>query len=135
MTVSDLYGFAHRDAQHARSQIEALIGTSLKLHDSSYVSNGEYLTAPLPSGGTIALHMNYDEAEQEWAEDDFRDYPLLVYVDSGPQCDEWKAKLLGRLAGLHFLQREVCTTDRRFIRIRHQNGRDVVVMEKALPTR
>ncbi len=133
--ASDLYGFREGDISAARSQLENMFLFPMDPHESSFVSNGEYYAMTLPGGITLSLRSNFDEREGEWAEEDFQAFPILLYVEAKEQGDEVRRQLARAIQGIQFLQREVCTPDRRFLRIRCQDGRDVVVLEKVLSPR
>ena len=86
----------------------------------------------LPGGERLSLQKNYDAEEQEWAEEDFQAMAVLLYVEGQDRADELRQMLIRAVEGIEFLQREICTPDRRFLRIRDEGGRDVVVFEKDL---
>ena len=86
----------------------------------------------LPSGERLSLQANRDEEAGEWAEEDFPTMVVLLSVEGHDQRDELRQRLVSSLAGIEFLQREICTSDRRFLRIRNESGRDVVIFEKDL---
>jgi hypothetical protein len=132
MTISDLYGFKEADIHSVRAQIEGLFGLPMEVHESSYVPRAEYYELKLPSGERLSLQANHDEEAGEWAEEDFPTMVVLLTVEGRDQNDELRQTLVRSLAGIEFLQREVCTSDRRFLRIRNDSGRDVVIFEKDL---
>lgn len=135
MIATDLYGFTENDIELARGQLEAAFGQPMTPHESSYVSNGEYYAISLPDGISLSLRHNFDSSEQEWSESDFQAYPLILQIEAKNRGDDLRAFLARAVRGVHFLQREVCTSDRRFTRIRHHDGSDVVVFEKDLTKR
>jgi hypothetical protein len=132
MTTSDLYGFKTSDIRTCRARIETLFGQEMQVHESSYVPGEEYYFLKLPDGERLSLQLNYDESEHEWAEDDFCSTSVLLYVEGQDRADELRKALVTSLGDIEFLQREVCTSDRRFLRIRNQNGEDIVIFEKSL---
>jgi len=132
MSMSDLYGFKEADIHSVRAQIESLFGLPMEVHESSYVPKAEYYELKLPSGERLSLQTNHDEEAGEWAEEDFPTMVVLLAVGARDQSDELRQTLVRSLAGIEFLQREVCTSDRRFLRIRNDSGRDVVIFEKDL---
>jgi hypothetical protein len=132
MATTDLYGFREPDIQIPRSHIEGLFGLPMEIHESSYISGEEYYVLTLPGGERLSLQRNHDEDEHELAEDDFPTMPVLLYVEVQDRADELREKLARELSDFEFLQREVCTPDRRFLRIRNENGQDTVVFEQDL---
>jgi hypothetical protein len=132
MATSDLYGFRSDDIEAIRSRIEALFGLPMEAHESSYIPAEEYYRLELPGGERLSLQKNYDAAEQQWVEEDFSAMAVLLYVEAQDRADELRQRLVPSLEGIEFLQREVCTPERRFIRIRNVGGQDVVVFEKDL---
>jgi hypothetical protein len=132
MATTDLYGFRADDIQAHRSRLERLFGLPMEIHESSYVPEEEYYSLRLPGGERLSLQKNYDAEEQEWAEEDFKTMAVLLYVEGQDRADELRQTLIPGIAGIEFLQREICTPDRRFLRIRDENGRDVVVFEQDL---
>ncbi|MBV9124912.1 MAG: hypothetical protein JO112_16280 [Planctomycetes bacterium] len=135
MVASDLYGFHEADPAAVRLQLEQLFRTPMEPRESSYVSNGEYYALTLPDETSLSLRTNYDEQEKEWAEPDFQAFPILLYVEAKDKGDVLRDKLTSVIGGIRFLQREVCTPDCRFLRIRREADKDVVVFEKDLPRR
>jgi len=132
MTTSDLYGFKNVDIHTCRDRLEGLFGQAMGVHESSYVSGEEYYLLKLPGGERLSLQLNFDEHEQEWAEDDFRAMSILLYVEGQDRADELRKTLVASLGDIEFLQRETCTSDGRFLRIRNEGGEDVVIFEKNL---
>jgi hypothetical protein len=132
MTMSELYGFKDADLHSVRAQVERVFGLPMEVHESSYVPRAEYYGLKLPSGERLSLQANHDEETGDWAEEDFPTMVVLLSVEGHDHRDELRQKLVSSLAGIEFLQREVCTCDRRFLRIRNESGRDVVVFEKNL---
>src|SRR5262245_31880299 len=123
MATTDLYGFRTDDIHAHRSRIEHLFGLPMEIHESSYVAEEEYYSLKLPGGERLSLQKNYDAEEQEWAEEDFKTMAVLLYVEGQDRADELRQTLIPAIAGIEFLQREICTPDRRFLRIRDEGGR------------
>jgi len=111
MTHTDLYGFAHNDLEEARGIVERVLGVILESHHSLHY--GEYYLGRLPDEQSVHLRYNIDPLhdprtdppEEHFAEPDFRDSPLLLYV-SGSSVDTIRQQLERRAVGISFLRRQ-----------------------------
>jgi hypothetical protein len=82
----DLYGIAVEDIEAARKLIESILEVELDAHESMY-RGGDYYCKEL-DGCRLVLQPNNDllwqdddPLEERWAEPDFSNYPILVYVE------------------------------------------------------
>jgi len=133
--MTDLYGFRAGEIQAHRARLERLFSRPMEIHESSYVLEEEYYLLNLPGGERLKLQQNHDAAEGDWAEDDFKEMAVLLFVEARDRAEELRRMLIPGVEGIEFLQRELCTSDRRFLRIRSVGGRDTVVLEKDLADR
>jgi hypothetical protein len=104
MSIFDLYGLTVSSLDDARALIEYVIHKPLKAHESSHHC-GAYWRLDLPDGGSLILQKNYDEFENEWTEESFRDVPYLLYVSKYLQADELKSDLCKEIDVVKHLRR------------------------------
>jgi hypothetical protein len=105
-----LFGFTHRDLESARRAVERCLGIDLAPHDSLYL--GDYYRGDPRPGQEVELRRNVDPLfdarndppEEQFAEPDFPDSHLLLYVH-GPELDA-VAKALQGVAGIVKLRSE-----------------------------
>lgn len=93
MKSYDLYGVKVNEITSAKLLIEEVLGVTMAEHESSYHCGVYFRVSSLDTGEeNFILQKNFDEYEKEWAEDDFRDYLILLYVN-----DTLRSKEITRL--------------------------------------
>ena len=105
MKVFDLYGISAADLEEAKKAVEGVLGETLNPHESSYRC-GAYYGLDLPHGGSITLQRNYDEFEDEWTEEEFKEIPFLLYVDGHQSPDDVREAMNQRVSNSTFLKRD-----------------------------
>lgn len=104
MKTYDLYGYiSDNRIGIAREAVEAALGRSLKLHESSHHCGDYFRLGDLGSEHFI-LQRNYDEHEKEWTEKLHSKFPLLLYVNETIDAESWERKLTS--VGFSLLRRE-----------------------------
>jgi hypothetical protein len=78
--VVSLYGYAIDDIELAKVALEKMLGATLSAHDSLYYG-GAYYRYGQRGEDTILLRRNIDPIDNEPAELDFPDLPIIVYLD------------------------------------------------------
>jgi hypothetical protein len=105
MSTFDLYGIKEVDIDAAKTLIEQFFDGRFVAHDSSYI--GEYWLLSYPSGGKVSLQPNLTPVEEDdWAEEDYKEYPNLLYISNLDAQDEI-LKQLQVVDGVVHLRREV----------------------------
>lgn len=102
MRTYDIYGFVNVTMAEVKAGVEAAANTVLAVHDSSY-RGGEYYRVKT-GDEEIILQQNKIEHD-EWAEEEFKEFPMILYIARTERGDELKNKVLGRLASGKFLRR------------------------------
>jgi hypothetical protein len=87
-----LYGCTDQDIESARQIIQDTFGILLKAHESSYHCGAYYRFGDIGKEHFI-LQYNYDNLEQEWTENAFQIYPLLLYVNETARAEDLESKL------------------------------------------
>jgi len=108
MTKSyDLYGTRTLALDELRAAVEKALSVHLEGHESSYLG-GEYFLAGDLRGEHVLIQRNHvvDGDEEEPAEPQFADYPVLLQINATTRGDELKGQLLA-IKGLDFLRRSV----------------------------
>jgi len=86
----ELWGFLSEDVESVREQVERLLGVAFRLHESASI--GPYYFAELDEPeAELTLRPNLDAAFDEdaddpddaYAEPDFPDFGVLLYVERG----------------------------------------------------
>lgn len=131
MKVSDLYGFQCDDIDQIRSVIESGLGISMEPRESSYRC-GDYFLCVNAAGQRLALQQNFDEENQEWAEDDFKDCYVLLYVDSSGETTALRELLLSKIPAARLLRRKVLTDDNEYLSIDIIDGKEIIVIKRQL---
>ena len=82
--IHDLYGFHQEDLDDLRQRLEAVLDLSMEGCDSLYFG-GLYYAAIGGMGSTFRLQFNFGELGDEWAEGEFQEYAVLLYVSCGSE--------------------------------------------------
>jgi hypothetical protein len=102
--VYDLYGIKESDLDRAKVMVEQLLGITLEPHQSAYL--GSYFRWGRPYGKEIILQSNFNQAEEDWSEGDFKDFPLLLYVNKHETPDLLQRTTLREATEIEHLRRE-----------------------------
>ena len=87
MNTYDLYGYDYdNNIESARQAVEGALSIILNAHESSYL--GDYYRLGSTGAENFILQHNYDEFEKEWMEENFHNYPLLLYVNGTSRAKE-----------------------------------------------
>src|SRR5262245_12657856 len=107
----DLYGIAVEDIEVARQLIEGILGAELDAHESLY-RGGDHYCKELDDGRLVLqpnndlLWQDGDPVEERWAEPDFIDYPILLYVDGGFDSDRIRRLFITGDPQIRWLRRD-----------------------------
>ncbi len=91
-THFDLYGCRLKDLEFAKMEVEHALDVKLKPHESDY-HGGDYYRFDSSSGESFLLKRNFDAVEGEWFEDQFKEFPILLYVDKTQRPEEIEKRL------------------------------------------
>jgi uncharacterized protein YacL (UPF0231 family) len=84
---SDLYGSKSQDLEDVKSRVERVLESTLEERDSTYFG-GRYYKAVLMNGEEIVVRRNFDPLDQEAAETEFKEYPIIVYVNNSMRAEQ-----------------------------------------------
>lgn len=101
----DLYGTKTLGIDELRSAVEKALSVNFERHESSYLG-GDYFLAGDLRGEHALIQRNHlgDADEQEVAEPEFADHPILLQVNATTRGDDTRELLLG-IEGVDFLRR------------------------------
>jgi hypothetical protein len=102
--IFDIYGGETNDLQLCREVIQSALGVQLEAHESSYLGN--YYRWGKQYGEELILQKNYDESEQEFREERFKDFRTLLYVNLFSDPDEVRRRLAACSDQMVFLERK-----------------------------
>ena len=102
----DLYDFVNTDIDEAAVTLEKILSITFIARESSYL--GEYYSTPtIKNGEKITLEENFNKIEDDWAEAEFEQYPLILYVSNTRRADEIEAHMKRALGeNVKLLRRE-----------------------------
>ena len=103
MRQHDLYGLDHNDLEQARRDLEAVLGLSFEVRESSY--HGDYYGTWAPGKESFMLKRNIDLLDGEALEAEHPEMPLLLYVEYTDRADELQALFSAELPNLKHLWR------------------------------
>jgi len=87
-----LYGIKSSNLDEAVKIIEEKLNITFSIHESSYRC-GEYYLYKIENEEEIIIQKNYDTHMHEWSEEDFPDYPYLLYISIKSNFKEIKDNL------------------------------------------
>jgi hypothetical protein len=133
MSTEDLYGFNAGDLETARTLVEKALGVEFDLRNSSY-HGGDYYSKQLDNKDEILVQTNNDNDGQEgsWADEDYKNFGILLRVYSPEHGDEYKSILTSNGSGFIILERSLTTPTRVLRNIRYAGGKEEVYFEKQL---
>ena len=105
MRIYDMYGIIDGSLEAAKTAIEQALNVHLVLHESSYI--GEYYESGGVSEENLVLRKNNDPFDNEPAELNFAEFPILFYVNDTNQSELYQQKLLSEIETIKLLQRSV----------------------------
>ncbi|MCO7227506.1 hypothetical protein [Pleionea sp. CnH1-48] len=88
----DLYGFNSADLDVAKELLNKELNIELQAHESRYHC-GEYFRFKDVGEEHFILQKNHDDFENEWTEESFSQYPVLLYVNEAERSEKVKALL------------------------------------------
>lgn len=108
MPVYDLYGFANVDIKAAQFSVERALATEFVASYSTYHC-GDYYRSDLGAIEELILQLNYDATEQEWTEETFHNYHVILYITTATiaRADEIKRLLVLQVPAPTHLQRDI----------------------------
>jgi len=133
MSTEDLYGFKAGDLEAARILVEKTLGIELEPRNSSY-HGGDYYSKKLESRDEIVLQVNNDGEEGGWAEEDYKDFGVLLRLYSPEHGDEYKKVLTSSDSGFVLLERSLTTPSGVLRNMRYTDGKEEIYFEKQLDT-
>src|SRR5262245_39381176 len=86
------------------SAIESALTVRMSPHDSSY--RGEYYTSGSSGQEHIVVQPNYLDNDDEWIEEKYQEYAILIYVNETPRAEQVEGHLHARMPYLQLLRRE-----------------------------
>ena len=89
----DLYGFAEPDLSAVRSAVEEALGVQFIRRENPHLGGEYFGTQPGPGNEHFVLRRNLDPADRKAAEQEFPDYPAILYVNCTTRSDAIRAKL------------------------------------------
>ena len=84
---TNLFGVNSSNLEKAASILEKKLEVVFTLHESSF-RGGDYYRYDNKNEDEIILQKNYDFVTQEWSEEEFSDYPFLLYISSRSNFNE-----------------------------------------------
>lgn len=104
MPTFDLYGYRNQNLEAIRLALQHALGVKLQAHESSFI--GEYFRLQNSVGEEFQLQRNFDPYEEEWAEDDFPDMHILLYINNTERAEELERLIAERIPELFLLRRQ-----------------------------
>jgi hypothetical protein len=99
-----VYGISEQPGDKLRSRLNATLGVVLVAHESSY--RGVYYRAGSTGEEHIILQPNHLPQDDEWIDEEHKEYPVLLYVNETLRPDEFDKLLSGEIPSLKKLKRE-----------------------------
>jgi hypothetical protein len=131
MSTQDLYGFRSNDLEAARASVETTLGVELDPRNSSY-RGGDYYCKSTEDKDEVLLQTNNDGEEDGWAEEDYKEFGVLLRVYSPEHGDDYKEALTDRDSGFILLERSVTTPSGVLRRMRYTGGKEETYFEKQI---
>ena len=100
-----MYGCRLKDLETARTRVERVLQIGLEAHYSDY-HGGDYYRLDSGSGESILLKRNFDAVEGEWFEDEFKEYPILLYVSETQRAEDIENRLASSDSEFALLRRK-----------------------------
>jgi hypothetical protein len=133
MSTEDLYGMKTDDLEEARILVEKTLAIELEPHNSSY-HGGDYYSKKMENRDEILLQMNNDNDGEEgsWANEDYKDFGILLQVYSPEHGDDYKKALSSKCSKFILLERSLTTPTRVLRNMRYVDGKEEIYFEKQL---
>jgi hypothetical protein len=84
--------------------VESALGVSLEEHDSTYYPGGIYYMSGHLGSEHFELQLNWDEAEQEYAEPKHERFPVLLRIEETERAETLRAALEASIPGITLLE-------------------------------
>jgi hypothetical protein len=133
MSTEDLYGVNTNDLEAARILVAKTPGIESEPRNSPY-HGGDYYSKKLESNDEIVLHVNNDGEEGGWADEDYKDFGVLLRLYSPEHGDEYKNVLTSGDTGFVLLERSLTTPSGVLRDVRYTDGKEEIYFEKLLDT-
>jgi hypothetical protein len=101
----DLYGCRLKDLESARTRVERVLQIGLEAHYSDY-EGGDYYGLGLGDDESFTLKRNFDSVEGEWFEEEFKEYPVLLYVENTRRPEDIENRLASSDSEFALLRRQ-----------------------------
>lgn len=90
----DLYGFSSSDISHLAAILSRALSIEWILHESDF--KGKYYRFGMPGEEEFILQYNFDEREneKEWNEPEFKQYPVVLYINNTQRSEEIRKLLI-----------------------------------------
>ena len=105
MRTNELYGFRTTNVDDVSQRLTSYLQVVFQAHDSVY-RGGKYLEGENASGHYFRVQKNFGELGNEWAEEAFSEYPVLVYVSIETASPDLEAILSCGNVGGKLLRRQ-----------------------------
>jgi hypothetical protein len=105
MPSADIYGAKSDDLEHVKFAIESKLHIQFEPHHSSY-HGGDYYRNGDGSSEHFILQRNIDLIDNEPAESDFVDFPVILYVEETERSSEIRELLEASESPLSLLKHE-----------------------------
>jgi hypothetical protein len=85
--------------------VENALGIKFIAHESTY-RGGDYYCFGKIGEEEFTLQRNFNLIDKEWTEEEFQEFPILIYVDKTSRAEEIEKLLGARKVGGLLLKRE-----------------------------
>ena len=75
----DMYGCKLLSLESAKSYVEHALTVKFAIRESDYF--GKYYRHDFGDGEIVEIKTNFDSSEDAWIEENFKEYPVLLYVN------------------------------------------------------
>ena len=87
MKSIDVYGFQSDNINELAQRLSGILNIEFSLHDSLY-RGGAYYRSAIPGKEEFVLQRNKDLVDNELAEPEFPQFPILLYIDPTERSEE-----------------------------------------------
>ncbi|TKC79202.1 hypothetical protein FAZ69_30540 [Trinickia terrae] len=105
MTIYDLYGFSSADIDKAKSILETALGIRFVAHSGSYHGDRYFIFGD-DEGEHFVLKQNVDPFDDEPAEMDYPEHPILLYVNDTSRSVDLQKIIAKKAEGFVLLRHE-----------------------------
>jgi hypothetical protein len=101
-----LYGINAPTLEVSHAEIVSLTHLEFKLHESSFRA-GDYYLHKGDKFKEVIIQKNFDEMNDEWFEDEFKEYPFIIYWNfSSPESAVTITQILRASKIIAFLKKK-----------------------------